>query len=106
MASSMVSASEIEEGYTFCKVCQTISIALVAVVFLAILKYLLWRRRFAHLVPGKPPRFFNLLGNLSEMSFTEKSKKWILCKCVFATILRWFFKVIPKTETILCVVFL
>ncbi|GFY48209.1 hypothetical protein TNIN_473731, partial [Trichonephila inaurata madagascariensis] len=62
---------EIEEGYAFCKVFQTISIALSCSISCT-LKYLLWRRRFAHLVPGKPPRFFNLLGNLGEMSFTEK----------------------------------
>ncbi|GFQ96137.1 cytochrome P450 4V2 [Trichonephila clavata] len=74
MASPIICASEILEDISYFKVSQTILIALVAILFLVILQYLLWRRRFSHLVPGKPPRFFDLLGNLSEMSFREKSR--------------------------------
>ncbi|CAL1298224.1 unnamed protein product [Larinioides sclopetarius] len=49
-------------------------VAAIAMAFLIIMRYLLWRKKYSQLIPGRNVRFFSILGNLSDLPFSAKAR--------------------------------
>ncbi|CAL1275672.1 unnamed protein product [Larinioides sclopetarius] len=61
-----------------------VTIVILLAMFMVLMNYLFWRRKFSRLMPGKQPGFFDLLGNLSELPLTEKSRNGLSINAVLS----------------------
>ncbi|XP_055934501.1 cytochrome P450 4V2-like isoform X2 [Argiope bruennichi] len=80
-----------------------IIVAITSMLMVAI-KYFYWRRKFSQLIPGKQTRFFDPLGNLSDLPLSEKSRNGYSLNVIFLQMLGGFSKLFEK-QKLFCVWF-
>ncbi|GBM33173.1 Cytochrome P450 4V2 [Araneus ventricosus] len=81
-----------------------VTIAILIGMFMVVMNYLCWRRKFSRLMPGKQPGFFNPLGNLSELPLSEKSRNGHSVNVFLLQMLGGFSKLFEK-QKLFCIWF-